>query len=208
MKAVVVALGKIGLPLATQIARAGHEVIGCDIDAATVDLVNAAQPPFPGEDGLAEALAEVVGDGRLRATTDTAPAVAGGAELVIAVPPLLVDADARPDWGTLDAVLADIGAGLQAGTTVAVETTLPVGTTRDRVAPALAPPQRPARRGRVLLPSSAPSASTAGASSATSRPTPSCSAGSARPARPAGSSSTAASSTPRSGRWAPPRPPS
>ena len=55
MKAVVVALGKIGLPLATQIARAGHEVLGCDIDAVTVGLVNAAQPPFPGEGGLAEA---------------------------------------------------------------------------------------------------------------------------------------------------------
>ena len=38
MRAVVVALGKIGLPLATQIARAGHEVIGCDIDAATAHL--------------------------------------------------------------------------------------------------------------------------------------------------------------------------
>ena len=138
MRAVVVALGKIGLPLAAQIARAGHEVIGCDIDATTVDLVNAAQPPFPGEAGLAEALAEVVGDGRLKATTDTTQAVAGGAELVVAVPPLVVDADARPDFGAIDAVLADIGAGLQAGTTVAVETTLPVGTTRNRVAPALA----------------------------------------------------------------------
>ena len=138
LRAVVVALGKIGLPLATQIARAGHEVVGCDIDAAAVDLVNAAQPPFPGEDGLAEALAEVVGDGRLRATTDTTQAVAGGADLVVAVPPLVVDADARPDFGALDSVLADIGAGLQAGTTVAVETTLPVGTTRNRVAPALA----------------------------------------------------------------------
>jgi nucleotide sugar dehydrogenase len=138
LRAVVVALGKIGLPLATQIARAGHEVIGCDIDATTVDLVNAAQPPFPGEDGLVAALAEVVGDGRLRATTDTTQAVSGGAELVVAVPPLLVDADARPDFSTLDAVLADIGAGLQSGTTVAVETTLPVGTTRNRVAPALA----------------------------------------------------------------------
>jgi UDP-N-acetyl-D-glucosamine dehydrogenase len=138
VKAVVVALGKIGLPLATQIARAGHEVIGCDIDAVTVGLVNAAQPPFPGEDGLAEALADVVGGGRLRATTDTRQAVAGGADLVIAVPPLLVDSDARPDFAILDAVLADIGAGLQAGTTVAVETTLPVGTTRNRVAPALA----------------------------------------------------------------------
>ena len=138
MRAVVVALGKIGLPLATQIARAGHEVVGCDIDAGAVDLVNAAQPPFPGEAGLAEALAEVVGDGRLRATTDTTQAVAGGADLVVAVPPLVVDADARPDFGALDSVLADIGAGLKAGTTVAVETTLPVGTTRNRVAPALA----------------------------------------------------------------------
>ena len=138
MRAVVVALGKIGLPLATQIARAGHEVIGCDIDAAAVELINAAQPPFTGEEGLAEALAEVVGDGRLRATTDTTAAVAGAPELVVAVPPLVTDADARPDWGPLDSVLADIGAGLQAGTTVAVETTLPVGTTRTRVAPALA----------------------------------------------------------------------
>ena len=34
MRAVVVALGKIGLPLAAQIARAGHEVVGCDVDAA------------------------------------------------------------------------------------------------------------------------------------------------------------------------------
>jgi UDP-N-acetyl-D-glucosamine dehydrogenase len=138
LRAVVVALGKIGLPLATQIARAGHEVVGCDIDQVTVDLVNAAQPPFPGEDGLPEALAEVVGDGRLTATTDTSEAVARGADLVVAVPPLVVDDDAHPDWRILDSVVADIGDGLQAGTTVSIETTLPVGTTRTRVAPALA----------------------------------------------------------------------
>jgi UDP-N-acetyl-D-glucosamine dehydrogenase len=138
VKAVVVALGKVGLPLATQIARAGHEVVGCDIDRITVDLVNAAQPPFPGEEGLPDALAEVVEAGRLTATTNTTEAVAAGADLVVAVPPLLVDADARPDWTTLDAVLSDIGAGLQPGTTVSIETTVPVGTTRTRVAPALA----------------------------------------------------------------------
>ena len=138
MKAVVVALGKVGLPLAAQIACAGHEVVGCDIDRVTVDLVNAAQPPFPGEEGLADALAEVVEAGRLTATTNTTEAVAAGADLVVAVPPLLVDADARPDWTTLDAVLDDIGAGLQPGTTVSIETTVPVGTTRTRVAPALA----------------------------------------------------------------------
>lgn len=137
MRVVVVALGKIGLPLAVAVARAGHEVVGCDVDERVVALVNEAREPFPGEAGLADGLADVVGDGRLRATADTAAAVAAAPELVIAVPPLMVDERARPDWRILDAVVSDIGAGLKAGTTVCVETTLPVGTTRERIAPAL-----------------------------------------------------------------------
>jgi UDP-N-acetyl-D-mannosaminuronic acid dehydrogenase len=176
MRAVVVALGKVGLPIAAQIARAGHEVVGCDIDPRVVELVNRGEPPFPGEDGLAEALAEVVADGRLRAQADTTAAVADGADLVIAVPPLVVDTDARPDWSILDAVIADVGAGLRAGTTVAVETTVPVGTTRSRIARSWrgAAASRPRRSSSA---SSAPSGCTAGASSATWRPIPSSSAG-------------------------------
>ncbi len=138
MRAVVVALGKIGLPLAVQIARAGHEVVGCDIDARVVDTVNRGRAPFPGERGLDEALATLVPGGRLRAVSDTRAAVAEGADLVVAIPPLVVDADARPDWAVLDAVVADIGRGLRPGTTVSIETTVPVGTTRERIAPALA----------------------------------------------------------------------
>ncbi len=143
MRAVVVALGKIGLPLAVHIARAGHEVVGCDVDPAVVAAVNAAREPFPGEGGLADALKEVVGDGRLRATTGTVTAVAAGADLVIAVPPLMVDDDARPDWRILDSVVEDLAAGLRAQepggppTVVSIETTLPVGSTRTRIAPAL-----------------------------------------------------------------------
>jgi UDP-N-acetyl-D-mannosaminuronic acid dehydrogenase len=137
MRAVVVALGKVGLPLAAQLASAGHEVTGCDVDPRVVELVNAGRAPFPGEAGLEEALGAAVGGGRLRATTDTVAAVAEGPELVVAVPPLYVDADAQPDWAVLDAVVADIGAGLRPGTTIAIETTVPVGTTRTRVAPAL-----------------------------------------------------------------------
>ncbi|MFL5832096.1 MAG: nucleotide sugar dehydrogenase [Solirubrobacteraceae bacterium] len=138
MRAVVVALGKIGLPIAAKIALAGHEVIGCDIDARVLELVARGEAPFPGEAGLAEALADVVPAGRLRVTRDTAAAVADGAEFVIAVPPLVVDDRARPDFAVLDSVMADIGRGLQPGTVVSVETTLPVGTTRQRIAPALA----------------------------------------------------------------------
>jgi UDP-N-acetyl-D-glucosamine dehydrogenase len=137
MRAVVVALGKVGLPLAARIAMAGHEVVGADIDPHVVELVNAGQAPFPNEAGLPEALAEAVPAGRLRAVSDTAAAVADGPDLVVAVPPLIVDAAARPDWAILDAVVADIGRGLKAGTTVSIETTVPVGTTRTRIVPAL-----------------------------------------------------------------------
>ena len=131
------ALGKVGLPLAVQIARAGHEVVGCDIDPRVVELVNAATPPFPNEAGLEEAMRETVDAGRLRAVTDTAAAVAEGADLVLAVPPLYVDERAEPDWAVLDAVADAIGRGLQRGTTVSIETTVPVGSTRARIAPAL-----------------------------------------------------------------------
>jgi len=137
MRVVVVALGKIGLPLAAAIARAGHQVVGCDIDPAIVSTVNDGRPPFPGEAGLAETLSTVVADGRLRAVTDTTAAVGDGPDLVIAVPPLMVDDTVQIDWKVLDRVVEDIGRGLRAGTTVCVETTLPVGTTRTRIAPAL-----------------------------------------------------------------------
>jgi UDP-N-acetyl-D-mannosaminuronic acid dehydrogenase len=138
MRAVVVALGKMGLPIAVQIAGAGHQVVGCDVDEHAVALINAGTPPFPNEAELDERLAAVVGDGRLRAQTDTTAALSEGPDLVVVVPPLYVDEQARPAWHALDAAVAAIGAGLRPGTTVVVETTVPVGTTRERIAPALA----------------------------------------------------------------------
>ncbi|MHB8690559.1 MAG: nucleotide sugar dehydrogenase [Solirubrobacteraceae bacterium] len=138
MRAVVIALGKIGLPLAAKIALAGHEVVGCDIDPRVVELVNSAREPFPGEAGLARALDELVPAGRLRASTDTRAAVAGGPDLIVAVPPLAVDAEAKPDFTILDAVIEEVGAALRPGAVVSIETTIPVGTTRNRIAPKLA----------------------------------------------------------------------
>ena len=67
MKIAVVALGKIGLPLAVQFASKGHEVVGVDVNATVVDLVNAGTEPFPGEAHLQEKLSSTVADGRLRA---------------------------------------------------------------------------------------------------------------------------------------------
>ncbi len=136
MRICVVGLGKIGLPLAVQYAGRGHEVVGADVNPAVVEQVNRGQEPFPGEDELAERLADVVGSGQLRATTATSTAVAD-ANVVVVVVPLFVGADDAPDFGWLDSATADIARGLRPGTLVCYETTLPVGTTRDRWKPRL-----------------------------------------------------------------------
>lgn len=136
MKISLVALGKIGLPLAVQFAMKGHHVIGCDVNQKTVDLVNQGIEPFPGEAHLGEYLKNVVASGHLKATTDTTAAVSES-DAVVVVVPLFVDKVGVPDFGWMDDATNKIAAGLKKGTLVSYETTLPVGTTRNRFAPAL-----------------------------------------------------------------------
>ena len=137
MRIAVFGLGKIGLPLAVQYARKGQDVTGIDVDQGVIMQVNAGQEPFPGEAHLAEYLAAVVAGGRLTATSDAGAAVATADAIVVAVP-LYVDGDANPDFTAIDAVTTVIGDHVRAGAVVSFETTLPVGTTRDRISPELA----------------------------------------------------------------------
>ena len=137
MKIAVVALGKIGLPLAVQFADAdpSHEVVGVDVDPRVVDLVNQGREPFPGEAHLGEKLAELVPAGRLRATSDYGDAIPG-ADAVVLVVPLFVDEETgQPDFGWMDAATKSLAQHLSPGTLVSYETTLPVGTSRDRWKP-------------------------------------------------------------------------
>jgi nucleotide sugar dehydrogenase len=135
VKIAVVATGKIGLPLATQYASMGHEVIGVDVNRALVECINRGEEPFPGEAGLAEKLAEQVPAGKLRATTEYAEAIPG-ADAVVLVVPLLVDEETwQPDFGWMDAATRSLAEHLTPGTLVSYETTLPVGTTRGRWKP-------------------------------------------------------------------------
>ena len=136
MKIAVVALGKIGLPLAVQFASKGHDVVGVDINVTAVDLINAGIEPFPGEANLGTMLAEYVSAGRLRATTDYADAIPD-ADAIVLVVPLFVDAEAQPDFGWMDAATRSLAEHLSPGTLVSYETTLPVGTTRSRWKPLL-----------------------------------------------------------------------
>lgn len=129
-------MGKIGLPLAAQFASMGHKVFGADVNSVTVEKINAGIVPFPGEPTLDERISAAVSEGLLEATLDTSSAVAQS-EAVVVVVPLFVDAEGTPDFKWMDAATANIGKGLKPGTLVSYETTLPVGTTRNRFAPML-----------------------------------------------------------------------
>ncbi len=137
MRIAVVALGKIGLPLAVQFADSGHEVIGVDVNPATVGSVNAGIEPFPGEAHLQEKLSALVPAGRLRATTDYAEAIPGADAVVVVVPLFVDDTTWEPDFAWMDAATRSISEYLTPGTLVSYETTLPVGTTRGRWKPML-----------------------------------------------------------------------
>lgn len=132
MRIVVVALGKIGLPLAVQFAESGHDVIGVDINQHTVGLINDAQEPFPGEADLQSKLRRLVDSGQLRATTDYSEAIPEADVVVLVVPVFVDDNTWEPDFKYMEAATQSVAEYLTVNTLVSYETTLPVGTTRNR----------------------------------------------------------------------------
>ncbi|MEL5992044.1 nucleotide sugar dehydrogenase [Microbacterium phosphatis] len=137
MRIAVVALGKIGLPLAVQFASSGHDVIGVDVNQKAVDTINAGIEPFPGEADLQEKLAELIPAGTLKATTDYAEAIPGADAVVLVAPVFVNDETWDPDFRYMDAATKSLAEHLTPGTLVSYETTLPVGTTRTRWKPML-----------------------------------------------------------------------
>ncbi len=75
MRVSVFGLGYVGCVTAACLARAGHRVIGVDINPDKVAMVNSGTSPLV-EPGLGELLAEVTAAGRLRSSTAVEEAVA------------------------------------------------------------------------------------------------------------------------------------
>ena len=138
MKIAVVGLGHIGLPLAVQYASRGHEVLGVDIDTRLVETLNRGESPHRDEQALIDRVPELVAAGRLRATSWKDPAGFADAEAIVVIVPVVVDAERQIDFKPIDAATRDIARNLGADALVIYETTLPVGTTRDRFGPMLA----------------------------------------------------------------------
>jgi len=132
-RAGVVGLGYVGLPLAVELARAGFETVGIDVDSRKVDAVNRGTSYIP--DVSTEDLSALVAGGTLRATTDFA-SVAALDTINICVPtPLRKTKD--PDLSFVAAAVEGVAAHLHPGMLVVLESTTYPGTTEEFVKPHL-----------------------------------------------------------------------
>jgi GDP-mannose 6-dehydrogenase len=129
------------------LARAGHRVVGVDINQDKVDMLNDARPPII-EPGLEDLLAEVVGSGMLRATTNTADALAGCdvALICVGTPSL---PNGRPDLDGIARVGEEIARRLNGDDrplTVVIRSTVLPGTAETVLKPALGTAEYRSRR--------------------------------------------------------------
>jgi UDP-N-acetyl-D-glucosamine dehydrogenase len=129
----VIGLGYVGLPLAVEFARAGLRVTGFDVDETKVRSINGSTsyvPDVPSDD-----LAEAVGAGRLRATTNMAE-LAQMDVIDICVPtPLRKTRD--PDLSYVVKAVEAVSEALRRGQLVILESTTYPGTTDEVVQPML-----------------------------------------------------------------------
>lgn len=119
----VIGLGYIGLPTAVILAQHGWRVVGVDISDRTIDLVSRGRLPFV-EEGLGEALKEVVDSGALIVQSDTPKSTV----YIISVPtPFKGDHEA--DLSYIDAATDGIIPQLEGDELIILESTSPPGTT-------------------------------------------------------------------------------
>ena len=121
----VIGMGYIGLPTCAVLASRDLDVIGIDVNPAVVEKVNRGEIHIiePDLDGLVQ---KVVANGKLRAFTSPQPADA----FIIAVPTPITE-DHRPDVTYVMEAARSIAPVLKAGDLVVLESTSPVGTTRQ-----------------------------------------------------------------------------
>ncbi len=119
--------GHVGLPLSIALAERGARVLISDISAPSVEMVNAGVMPFQEHDA-GPALARVLANGRLRATTD--PAAAGRADTVVVVIGTPVDEHLNPDPHAIPKVLSEVCAHLRKGQLIVLRSTVFPGVTR------------------------------------------------------------------------------
>ncbi|WP_093227290.1 nucleotide sugar dehydrogenase [Thermoflavimicrobium dichotomicum] len=129
----VIGLGYVGLPLAVEKAKAGYKVIGFDIQAHRVQMVNEGTNYIG--DVVDEDLKELVQKGLLKATTDYS-LISEVDACAICVPTPL-DQYQQPNISYVESSTKSIAKYLHPGMLVVLESTTYPGTTEEVVKPIL-----------------------------------------------------------------------
>jgi UDP-N-acetyl-D-glucosamine dehydrogenase len=127
----VIGLGYVGLPLAMAFAEAGHDVIGVDTNAGTVESLRQGRSHI--EDISDDRLQAAAG--RFEATTLSRRLALADAILICVPTPLTRNRE--PDLGPLLSAAGSIAEILQRDQLVVLESTTYPGTTRERLLPLL-----------------------------------------------------------------------
>jgi UDP-N-acetyl-D-glucosamine dehydrogenase len=130
----VVGLGYVGLPLAVELAKAGFQVTGIDIDGARVAQLLARESYI--KDVADEEIAAQVDEGRLSATTD--PSIIAGLDAVVICVPTPLGKTRDPDVSYILAAAEQVARHFHPGMLVVMESTSYPGTTEEVLYPSLA----------------------------------------------------------------------
>lgn len=138
MKISVFGLGYVGTVSCGCLTKLGHEVIGIDTNPDKVRMINDGQSTVV-EESINELIDAAVKEGRLQATVDIEDAVLNSEVSLISVA-TPSNPNFTPDLSALDAVTQSIGAVIAKKTgphTVVIRSTVPPGTTEERILPLL-----------------------------------------------------------------------
>ena len=138
MRISVFGLGYVGTVSSGCLASGGHRVIGVDVSADKIVMLNRGASPIV-EAEIGGLIAEAAKDGRLTATDDVTRAIAETDVSLIAVGTPSAP-DGSLDYRAIDAVAAGIAKAIGAKSgphTVIMRSTVPPGTAANRMIPAL-----------------------------------------------------------------------
>ena len=131
-------LGYVGAVSCACLPELGHEVIGVDTNPAKVRMINDGQSPVV-EEGINELIEAAIRAGKLRATDDVEAAVIGSEISLISVA-TPSNPNYTPNLSAVDTVIRSIGAAIRKKSghhTIVLRSTVPPGTTEDRIRPIL-----------------------------------------------------------------------
>jgi GDP-mannose 6-dehydrogenase len=134
----VLGLGYVGCVSAACLAQKGHHVVGVDVNARKVEIINQGGSPIV-EAGLDDIIREQAAAGRLSASMDTAAAVRG-AELVLICVGTPSNGNGSIDLHYIQRVCQDIGKALREKeeyTVVALRSTVLPGVAEEVAKPIL-----------------------------------------------------------------------